>query len=276
MLHFPPALCRPVARAASPCPSWWRAAVTARLRFPLSCLLALALVGVAFGSAPGVVAAETPEMAPAKRATPHFAAPASLDLAKVLPPPPAPGSMAADADLESVREAQMWRTEVQIAWAKRVDVGDMFMYGDVLGPWFKAENLPLTAALLHDVNSDVRLLGESVKDRFQRPRPPLVDSRIQPCVPIPKSSSYPSGHTLRFFVAAEILGDAFPEKRAALLDYAHRAVWGRIIGGVHFPSDLVGGWTTAHAFAAEIRKSEAFRTRFEACRQELEAAAKVP
>lgn len=204
----------------------------------------------------------------------HFAKPHSVDCAKVLPPPPAPGTLAALADLEAVLEAQVWRTPEQVAWAKRVDKNDAFMSSDVLGSWFAREKLPVTAALLKDVDEDRHEITEVAKNLFDRPRPYVVDPRINPCVPHPTNASYPSGHTTSIFTRAAVLAELFPEKRQELFDFAHRAVWGRVQGGVHFPSDLVGGWKLAEAIVAEIKKSPAFQERLKAAQTEVVAMAK--
>ena len=68
---------------------------------------------------------------------------------------------------------------------------------------------------------------------------------------------------------AGVLAEIFPEKRTELFDFAHRAVWGRVFGGVHFPSDLVGGWMLAEPLVSEFGKSAAFRAQVEKCRAEM-------
>jgi len=47
-----------------------------------------------------------------------------------------------------------------------------------------------------------------------------------------------------------------------------------VIGGVHFPSDLVGGKRLAEIFLAEARKNADFVAGVEACRVEVRAAGK--
>lgn len=94
--------------------------------------------------------------------------------------------------------------------------------------------------------------------------------RIQPCVPVPVSGSYPSGHALHIFVEAEVLAEIHPERREALMARAHRAAWGRIIGGVHFPTDVVGGRLLAAMVVEDMKQSEAFRRAVAACRRETE------
>lgn len=114
-------------------------------------------------------------------------------------------------------------------------------------------------------------MSPEVKKRFARPRPPKVDPRIQPCVALPGSGSYPSGHALYIYVEAGVLAEIHPEYREALMARAHRAAWGRILGGVHFPSDLEGGRMLAERLVDEMKQSEAFKQAVEACRKEAEA-----
>jgi acid phosphatase (class A) len=97
----------------------------------------------------------------------------------------------------------------------------------------------------------------------------VVEPRVEPCVAKPANDSYPSGHTASIFARAGVLAEIFPEKRTALFDFAHRAAWGRVYGGVHFPSDLVGGWTIAEAFVTEVRKNPGFQAEVAACRNEI-------
>lgn len=200
----------------------------------------------------------------------HFVKPGMFDIAKVLPEPPAPGSLAAQADLEAVLQAQVGRTPEQVAWVKLIDKDNAFSHASVIGPWCTKENLPATAALLKDVTEDVNAVGALTKKLHARPRPPLVDPRVQPCVPLPTTASYPSGHSTRTFIWALVLAEIFPEQRDALLARAHRVAWSRVLAGVHFPSDTVGGRLLAEAVVAELNKSAAFRAEVEKCRAEAQ------
>jgi acid phosphatase (class A) len=200
----------------------------------------------------------------------HFIDPAGLDIRQILPEPPAADSLAGRADLEAVRAMQALRTPADMAWARRIMDFSAFDYADVLGPWFTPQNLPITAEFLKAVTADSELTSDRVKLIYTRPRPPLVDPALQPCVKLPKTSSYPSSHSTRAFLWAAILGEMFPDQREALLAWAHRAAWGRIIGGVHYPSDDVGGQLLAKAIMAELAKNPAFRAALERARAEAE------
>lgn len=199
----------------------------------------------------------------------HFAKPTSVDVAQALPAPPAPGTLSARADLEAVLQAQAWRTPDQIAWAKRVDKNDPFMWSEVLGAWFTPENLPRTAALLKDADEDRHEITEVAKKLFARARPYVVDPSIQPCVGKPSNDSYPSGHTTSLFTRAGVLAEIFPEKHAELFAFAHRAAWGRIQAGVHFPTDVVGGLILSEPIVDEIKRSPAFQERLKSVQREV-------
>lgn len=245
--------------------------MTRPLRFlPLLALAFLALPAFSLRaqSAAATTAAATKPAARKPFAT-HFAGPRSVDCARVLPPPPAADTLSGRADLEAVLQAQAWRTAEHIAWAKRVDKNDAFLSADVLGAWFTRANLPLTAALLKDVDEDRHEITEVAKKLFARARPWVVDPRVQPCVGKPSNDSYPSGHTSSFFTRAGVLAEIFPDKREELFEFAHRAAWGRVHAGVHFPSDLVGGWMLAEPIIEQIKQSPAFQERVKAARAEV-------
>lgn len=205
--------------------------------------------------------------------TPQFIVLENFDFQKLLPAPPAPDSLAAEVDLQALLQVQAWRTPEQVAWAKRVERDNVFYHADVLGSWFAAERLPATAAFFRRLADDMRLLDGAAKKPFLRPRPSAVDPRVRPCVDLPSSTSYPSGSSLQAFVWAELLAEALPAQRAALLDRASRAAWGRVIGGVHFPSDVIAGRRLAEAYLAAARQHPAFADAFAAVRAELSAAA---
>jgi acid phosphatase (class A) len=230
--------------------------------------------------APGLVLAVAMMFAPPARAQAsmmnaaavalggHFVKPAAFDVAKILPPPPEAGTLAAKTDLDVVLQAQAWRTPEQAEWARFIDKDNAFNHASVLGAWFAKEKLPVTAKFLADVTEDANAVGALTKALYARPRPSQIDPRVQPIVPVPATAGYPSGHVTRAYTWALVLAEIFPEQRDALLARAQRAAWGRVLGGVHFPSDLIGGQLMAEAIVAELKKSETFRDAVEKCRAE--------
>jgi len=207
--------------------------------------------------------------APPPAAGGHFLAAGAVDVAALLPPPPAGDSIPGRADLEAVRQAQAWRTPAQVGWAKRIADGDVFDFGDVLGPWFSARNLPETQRFVELVEDDVRGVVGIAKDAFGRPRPPKLDPEIRPCVHLPSGGAYPSGHAAAIYARAELLARLLPERREALFAWADRAAWGRVLGGAHYPTDLEAGRVLAHAVVAAMADNVAFRAGLERCRAEI-------
>jgi acid phosphatase (class A) len=78
---------------------------------------------------------------------------------------------------------------------------------------------------------------------------------------------------MQALVWAELLAEVFPANRKELLERAYRAGWGRVVGGVHYPTDLTAGRLLGEIYLAECRKNPVFRETFTACRDELVAAA---
>ena len=232
-------------------------------------LLGVLLLGSGLGAQPvatGPVKRVWPVQAPV------YIQPIAVDSTKLLGPPPSPGSLAAEADMEAVLMAQAFRTPEQEAWAQHIDSDGIFKHARELGPWFTPQALPKCEAFFSRVLGDAHGVSAQAKRLYARPRPPRVDARVQPCVQLPGSASYPSGHSMQAFLMASILADLLPEKREVLLDRAHRAAWSRIIGGVHFPTDDIAGRVLAKAILEELRKSPEFLKDLNVCREELDQA----
>lgn len=221
----------------------------------------------ATGQDPGGLAIT--QMASSKKG--HFLKPKLLrEVVCRLPAPPEPGSLEAQADLETKLQVQAWRTDAQVAFAKGIDEGGLFDFAAVLGPWFTAEHLPSLKKFLKQISQDVGAADGLAKQQFRRLRPPYVDVRVQPCIETPAkvNFSYPSGHATLLYVEALVLGEIFPDRRAELLEWAHKAAWGRILAGVHFPSDDVGGRILAEALVEALEKNLEVLARIEQCRAE--------
>ncbi len=241
------------------------------MKFPLVALMAMSgVLASAQEKEVNVMRAPTPATA----AGAGFMAPSALDYTALLPPPPSAGSLAAQAELDVVLQVQAWRTPEQVAWAKLVEKDQVFNHAAVLGAWFTAERLPRTAAFFKTIGDDLRAIDAASKRPFQRARPWTIDARVEPCVTKPASNSYPSGSAMQSLVWAELLAELVPAKRDELIARAHRAGWGRVLGGVHWPSDVTAGRVLAVAYLAEVRKSADFRAAFAAAQAEVAGVAR--
>ena len=84
-------------------------------------------------------------------------------------------------------------------------------------------------------------VGNVLKNIFNRPRPPVVDSHVHALIAVPANPSMPSGHAISAFACASILGFFAPRLRFLLFSIASLIAISRVYLGVHYPSDVLIG-----------------------------------
>ena len=87
------------------------------------------------------------------------------------------------------------------------------------------------------------------KIKFGRPRPYITHSEIKPCIDLENTKSYPSGHAAISRMYARILSVIYPERALLFLKRADQSAINRLIGGVHYPSDVAAGKVLGDAMA---------------------------
>jgi undecaprenyl-diphosphatase len=80
-----------------------------------------------------------------------------------------------------------------------------------------------------------------LKDLFDRPRPPVAHSGLDPVGVVPISASFPSGHAATAFAAAVAVGVLYPRLRWPLFALASLVALSRVYLGVHYGSDVLAG-----------------------------------
>src|SRR5258708_2905549 len=235
-------------------------------------VLVAALVGaVALGRLVGADEAAPKAPKAAQAASLHYLTPQSVDFVKLLPAPPKADTDEARADLEVVLRVQETRTEAQTQRALAEAKLKMDAFAPVMGPWFTAENLPLTAKLLQNAEKDSKFFSASAKEYFGRKRPPN-DARIKPKIDEKDEPSYPSGHATRGVLFATILCELDPAQKEAVMDRAREIGWDRVIAGVHYPSDLIAGRVLGQALAQAMAENPKFKEDLAAAKAEFKAA----
>ncbi|TBW39252.1 phosphatase PAP2 family protein [Siculibacillus lacustris] len=213
-------------------------------------------------------------------AAPTFAADApyltaeKLDLRNFLPPAIVAGSPADLAERTAVVAAQKAASPERIALAQHdADETVWVIFGKTLGDKFTAAALPLTDRFFARVGDSEDLVVDPAKPFFGRVRPFLAaPDEIKPLVKASKSGSYPSGHTTRGTMEGIILVSMLPEKRAEIWARVDEYAESRIVGGMHYPGDLVAGKRAGSAMAAAMFADPAFVADFEAVKKEVRAA----
>ncbi len=218
------------------------------------------LVVLAFVAAP--IAAQSAKPSP-------FVTAKEVDLVLILPPPPAADSAQTRQELAELLTIQVTRTPEAVARARADAVEDVWRFQDVVGAGFVRESLPITAAFFLRLAATEGAVVDPAKDAWGRARPPAVSDLIRPCVDTPTSGSYPSGHTTLGTMMGMVLADMLPEQRRAIMTRAWEYGANRMMGGVHFRSDVEAGRLAAGAIVTTLFQNATFVTQFAAARNEL-------
>ena len=198
-----------------------------------------------------------------------YISPQDIDLARFLPPPPAPDSAAQRRDLDAVLEIQGTRTKAQVADAQADQKASVFRFADVLGRKFSEERLPKTAALAEKACREASAVVGVAKQSWSRPRPYVTSRQVKPVLSNVTAGSYPSGHATCGYIWAIILADMIPEKRDKLFVRGVRYGQNRVVGGVHYPTDAEAGRLSAAVIAVALSDNPAFRSDFASAKVEL-------
>jgi acid phosphatase (class A) len=199
---------------------------------------------------------------------------ADIDIASLLPSPPAETSPAGKLDLQTIVNLQKDMTPER---DKQIHADlDQSVYqiaGPVLGPNFTKANFPLVGVFIDKVVKDAGFGVGPVKQKYKKLRPFQFSKDVHTPDDIAKAAggpTYPSGHSTTSFEVALILGTMLPEKRDALYERAYAYSINRITSGAAYPSDAEGGHMTATLAVNQMMKIPEFRADFD----EVKAALK--
>ena len=229
-----------------------------------------------------------------------YLAPGAFDAVNLLPPPPEPNSAEQKRDVERVLQAQRTSTPARMKLAQDDADVSLNRFADVLRPNFALDKVPTVVAFFRKVARDTGAVVGIAKDCWERPRPFLADAQIHPpgkmqqetaiapgtavqntaphgpgspCLPAGPtpafSYSYPSGHSTYGAVTGILLANMVPEKRRELFARAWDYGESRVVGGVHFPTDVESGRIEATAMVALMMQNAEFRADLAAARVEL-------
>ena len=146
------------------------------------------------------------------------------------------------AALEAV-EALRWGPATAVfvlasAWWVK---GPLLVAVGSLGDLRDRPRLPLTTVASALSFALASLFVMLLKDAFDRPRPGVADTAIDPVVTTPGSPSFPSGHAATAFAVASVVAVRHPRLRWPLLAVAALVAVSRVYLGVHYWLDVIAG-----------------------------------
>ena len=182
------------------------------------------------------------------------------DVSLFLPGPPAFGDEAFLLDSVCYERGKLLRNTER----GRLAVADanisieyiMSRFGEAMGiPDFNPEEYPVTADFLFKSFATTRLSISGAKDKYARIRP---YQHFDEHTPIPERenkndfTSFPSGHTIRYWTAALVLTAIDPEHQNEILKVGYEGGESRIIVGYHYKSDVDAAMLAASAAFARL------------------------
>lgn len=176
----------------------------------------------------------------AKDHVPAWPLPPYTRFLDIIPPPPAKGSPGEQADLDGVLAMQDHPTKTELEHAEKTVSFSVFSFAEVLGPAFSTGSYPETAKFFKRLEATANDPKNFIKDTYRRERPyKAFPGAVNALVTPEHGYSYPSGHSTRAWLFALVLGDLDPRHRNALLFSAMQVCNDRVIGGMHYPSDMM-------------------------------------
>ena len=201
------------------------------------------------------------------------------DSRALLPAPPASGSAAMAADMESYRATRALRETPR--WAQAAKDAEL-LFPKATEHFSCALDMPISAAatphlnmLLRRVRMDSSRATDKAKDFYKRKRP-FMETGDEICTPQErarfKPDSYPSGHSSIGWAWSLVLTEAAPDRAGAILARGLAFGESRAVCGVHWKSDVEAGRIIAAATVARLHSNAVFAAQLAEARKEIAAA----
>ncbi len=211
----------------------------------------------------------------------------SVDVQKVLGPPPAAASPEAAAERAGFARTvdgiggPRWRQAATEIHPSGPEVTAEISCA--AGRRLSAATTPVTMGMIGNAVSDLTRAVDAGKTFYKRDRPYVGNADTRTCDPRTLgalggstggvlSYAYPSGHAAQGRLVARIMAVALPDRAAALSAWGDHLGDNRVICRVHWPSDVAAGRRLGDAVFAALNVTPAFRSDLVASRAELAKA----
>lgn len=225
-------------------------------------LAAAATLAIALAAVPASARYLTPETTP--------------ETIRILPPPPIAGSGVMTDDIKTFRTTRKLsggpRWSLAINDVQATPTAALNDFACPLGVKLTPEQAPALMKVLVGMGGDMRAVIDPPKDFIGRDRPYLSlkgDICVERSEALGQSKSYPSGHATAGWTWALILAELAPDRATDILIRGRAYGESRVVCGVHYPTDIEAGRTSASALMAALHGSAEFRADMDAARAEM-------
>lgn len=161
-----------------------------------------------------------------------------IDLKNIIPPPPKNSSLTTKKELETIYNATKSRTREEIELVRLVDNDPL----DLFYKFIKKHSLKFDKDKFDAYYNILEQYIYALKYYHNRARPEQLAPYYNLNLDIlytdtHHTPAYPSGHTVYAELAAYILTDQYPEFKKEFFKLSNYCGLGRILQGVHYPSD---------------------------------------
>ena len=152
------------------------------------------------------------------------------------------GEEAVGKEIREVKEYYLNATEEQKEQYENCDEDASYYIKE----YMDKEDLDYDSDTIEYIEKQCSPIIKHHKNHFNRARPYQVADKLEIdfsrfITDTAKTPSYPSGHTTQPFVVAEYYSKLYPQHRAGLMNGAKVSGFGRVIAGLHYPSDYEAG-----------------------------------
>ena len=248
-------------------------------------LLAAALLAAVPAAAQPAMMGSTPPPGPAPSG--YVSDKPELDILRLLPPPPEPGSSEERAERFLYRESRrgIGGPQWQAAIGQLSVTSPSFVkaISCALGAELTPQTTPATYTILRRAGADLARAVTVTKEYYKRPRPFSTDRNgrgggkaCDPDAAVDGGKAlgfaYPSGHAAVGWLWGLLLSEARPARSAELLKFGKTTGDLRMACRVHWASDVTGGRLLATALYQRISDSPAYKADLAKARTELSLA----
>lgn len=155
-----------------------------------------------------------------------------------LPPPPKNSSLKAVRDMMTVKAAMQITGTGMMKSMRKHDKDPLY----AIKAYMSLFGLEYDTDFIDKIMKESATLILQQKNSFNRARPiqlaPYFGLDLDVAASTSaKTPSYPSGHTAQAYLVALILGERYPDHRKNFIQAAEECGGGRVMTGLHFPTD---------------------------------------